>query len=220
MSHHRIVSIDVGSTNLGVCVLDCDPAGVVSPDYPARVAYWELVDLRPPATGGSVVANVAYEFMRRPALLEGVTDVLIESQGVARAPIQCIGAAIHAFYATYAMLRCDGVMRVHVVSGVHKLRAFQGEADEPKRAKRGTYAYNKRLSEIHARAMLVEMGPAGARLLPWLAGFSKRDDLCDALLQGMWGAQNVPLLQRKSPVFHPRSPLPAPPGLNDAILQP
>lgn len=195
----RIVAIDPGTTNLAVCVLDRHPDDT-DDTYPARIMHWELIDLRQTQPAGCFHENVVREFARRSVLTEGVTDVVIEAQGVARAPIQCIAAAIHAFYATIAVLKCPEGIRIHVVSGVHKLKVYQGDVSPPPRIKKGSYAYNKRMSEKHAKAMLGDMDGSNTTHLEWLSGHAKQDDLCDAVLLGMWGAQNNKKLQERPPI--------------------
>ena len=204
----RIASFDVGIRNLAVAVFDVIDPGTGPCDYPARLRYWELIDIYSDMPHGAPAMDcVVPALLRREALFEGVSDVLIEDQGIARPPIQCVGAAIRATYDMHARQSCPGTMRVHSVAPVHKLKAYKGPPLEEgeKTAARTSYTRNKRKAEQHTLAILEAMGATFAH--QFLQSHRKRDDLCDAFLQGVWGTQN-PALLVKRPILEGVQPMP------------
>lgn len=225
MSVGRVTSIDVGTTNMAVCVVEQLPmpsssstkdetmADLGVPRYPYSIVYWDLIDLRTQSTS-EAVSNMTREFMSRPMLYDGVTDVAIESQEMSRPIMQRLNSALQAHFETWSIMnvqRSQGrAMRVHPsVNGSNKLKIFTGDmhavkaqlalrafkvmerlptrkisASEARRLK------NKCLSEIHVCGVLEQMQlaqpGAAEHYLTWLQKFKKCDDLADAFLQGCW----------------------------------
>jgi len=206
----RVVSIDVGSTNMGVCVIERssvspEPSASASAaveEYPYRILHWELIDLQGSSTNNAI-RNLPREFLLRPVLYDGVTDVVVESQDVAQPTIQRIGAAIHSHYATWSMMNVGGRrLRVHVVSGKNKFKAHNGDLELPARfPAKGSYRYNKRLSEEMARDILKKQ--KDNERLEWFNKCPKKDDLSDAFLQGIWALKNPSVLKLNPPIHPP-----------------
>ena len=169
----RVLGIDVGTTNLAVCVLEATTDGS---SLPFRIVpgSWELIDLNRSTV--PVASAVALEFLRRPWLYAGVSDVAIESQSQSRPPIQAVAAAIRAHFETTAML-CGSGARVHWVNGTTKLKVVTREVAVSNRCKPGSYIYRNRLAEAHAASLLEDLGDADHAAS--YAAAPKKDDLAD-----------------------------------------
>ena len=128
-----VLNFDVGITNMGVCKVARDARRAEEGHgFPFRVEYWELIDL---GTGNGPVAGAVSAMVRmflgRPQMYRGVTDVAIESQGIARDHIKALAAAMQAHFETLSRARSPlldkGPVRIHIVSPANKLKVCSPE---------------------------------------------------------------------------------------------
>ncbi len=258
MSVGRVSSIDVGTTNMGVCVVEKAAPVVHSADdamedpvldatcvttsaeasavgtqyridneaaaeavieaarYPYVIRFWDLIDLRTQSTKAAT-STMVREFMSRPAMYEGVTDVAIESQAMSRTIMQCIECSIRTHFETYSMLQPAGAqpLRVHSVSGSNKLKIFTGDVEDiqhkmavrarkqlanlPKRKMSESdrrHQKNKLLGILHMCGILEHNHED--HFLEWLDQQKKIDDLADAFLQACWILMNPQLYSNRA----------------------
>lgn len=195
----RILSFDVGLRHLAYAILSVDGHSVESNEKKIGLERWGVVDVMEGVEEGNksrdaltaaIVHTLDREFYNL-GLPEGeepqYDHVLIENQPARKNPeMKCVQTAIHTYFATLRMyLGCVG--EIHLVSAKRKL---QGE----EAGKKASYRQRKALSVELGKKVLAEMGADAA--LVQLASIKKKDDLCDALLQGIeWLA---PPLRKRS----------------------
>lgn len=123
-----VLNFDVGIANMGVCKVRRSSAVASGENhYPYEVLFWELINLE---TGNSTVSSAVSAmvrlFMARPAMYRDVTDIAIESQGIARDNIKALASAMQAHFETLSRggseLLNRGPIRIHVVSPANKLK--------------------------------------------------------------------------------------------------
>ena len=177
MSSRRVLSFDVGLRHLAYAILLVD-------DGEPRLERWGVIDVMEGLEGNksrdaitnAIVATLDREFYTVDPQYD---DVLIENQPARKNPeMKSIQTAIHTYFATLRMyIGCVG--QIHLVSARRKL---QGE-DASKKA---SYRERKALSVELGKKALVEMGGDVAdAAIEQLNRTKKKDDLCDALLQGL-----------------------------------
>lgn len=114
--------------------------------------------------------------------------VLIENQPVHINPLmKSVGIAIHSYFVLTSMRRCRSQMQVIFVSATQKLSTTGDEADTR------TYGSRKKASiDICTRLIALDsIGDDDSRAM--LAKYKKKDDMCDAFLQGfqyMYGGRH------------------------------
>ena len=165
-----LVSVDVGQTNLALCGLrpGADPTGADD-----AIVRWALVDLKAPGAAAVVDA------MRGVEWLDDATRVVIERQPAKNCKMRRLEAFLEMWFAVHGK-------PVALFDPAHKL-AFAARSpwwpctDVPES---WTYRARKKLSAQTAAAFLGATDqPAAARAT--FAACRKKDDLSDALLQGM-----------------------------------
>jgi hypothetical protein len=188
MAPTRVLSFDVGLRHLAYAILLVDePDGEESKKV--RLERWGVVDVMEGVQEGdksrdalttAIVETLDREFYNLgPDVEPQYDDVLIENQPARKNPeMKGVQMAIHTYFATLRMyVGCVG--EIHLVSAKRKL---QGE-DANKKA---SYRERKALSvELGKKALLEMGGDVADAASEQLARTKKKDDLCDALLQGL-----------------------------------
>ena len=173
----RIVSFDVGLRHLAFAVL------LVDDECQVTLERWEVVDVLSGMEKGKsapdALTTAIVETLDREFYDPGSTSydaILIENQPARKNPeMKGVQMAIHTYFATLRMyVGC--VKDIHLVSAGRKLQTQDA-------GKKASYRERKALSVELGRKALVEMGDEAA--LEKLARTKKKDDLCDALLQGL-----------------------------------
>lgn len=184
----RILSIDVGVKNLGLCELEAADGGVT-------VGYWGVEqcarDTGNPmqdAIAGAV--DVMTEMHDRTGGA-GWDCVVIENQPCAKNPkMKAIQVALH----TFLVMQCGPDVNVCLAGAVGKNNVAdrilasrgpqEGDAGDAGDTPARRYRRSKKRSVEAARAWLGQHLPSAAARLD--AGGGKKDDMSDALLQGLF----------------------------------
>jgi hypothetical protein len=169
----RLLSIDVGVRNMGVCEL-CWGGETEG----CSIGAWGTVALGSgPGSGCLVDAAVT---AARELLGEGAWDaVVIENQPCLKNPrMKTVQVALHAY------ARSVGAPVVLAPASCKCSLASRMIGEPPVAAgARGAYGRRKRAVVAAARRWVSERLP---RELPRLESSRKKDDMCDALVQGLW----------------------------------
>lgn len=196
----KILSIDVGIQNLGLCILEYQK----KMEIPFQIIDWEKVNLKTVTSSQSTQAMVKM-FLSRPHCYQ-VDLVLIESQERAVEKMKRLGNAIQSHFETVKALQ-NKSFGVTWSSGPVKLRVYEGpETWTPIKVKDG-YQRNKKTGIEHTRAILKQgESVADENCIYWLRWFEKlekKDDVADAFLQGAFYLKSLyqnPPKKRKRPV--------------------
>ena len=178
----KILSIDVGTRNLGVCILE-----YASLDAPGRILHWEVIDLHAKTSSTATRSCVQAFWSRRPMFYD-VDVILIESQDRAVSKMRRLSNAIESHFETVRVV-LDKTYRIDWSSGDVKLRAYDGPVvwEEPKTKTK--YKMNKLLGIEHARALLAQW--ESIEWIDWFEKLPKQDDVADCLLQAVYYAKNA-----------------------------
>lgn len=191
----RVLSFDVGLRHLAYAILTVEEQ--TGPDCAKKICLerWGVVDVMERMEEGNksrdALTTAIVETLDRE-FYDGAENphydhVLIENQPARKNPeMKGVQMSIHTYFATMRLyVGCVG--EIHLVSAKRKL---QGE-DATKKA---SYRERKALSVELGKKALTEMGGDIAEAaLVQLARTKKKDDLCDALLQGLeWLAPPPP----------------------------
>ena len=184
----RVLSIDVGTRNLGIWVGSWIEGDAQQQQH-FRTHHWELMNLH--AHTASIASDhMVEQFLTRPWLYDPrIAAVLIESQEYAVPLMQRLSNAIQAHFLT--IVRTDRFPgyepHVSFASGPGKLRVYTGGKEFAAPTKtRSTRKRNKWLGERHCRELLRAGGERDAAWLDWWRSLAKKDDVSDAYLQGAW----------------------------------
>ena len=76
----RVLSIDVGTTNMGLCLLALDRT-TTSSTYPFTIVHWELINLKSTLSANMATQNMVQAFLaRRNRGIYNVDAIVVESQ--------------------------------------------------------------------------------------------------------------------------------------------
>lgn len=182
-SHRRsvkVLSIDVGMVNLGVCALAYDPSQ--TPNF--AIHDWRVLDL-----GCKQATKATFKFIDAMDDLPWVEDyehVAIELQMTSR--MKCLSHGMQAYF--YAK-RKDRTVRF--IRGTQKLTVYKGPPVQLPKTYKSAYRMRKEMA--HTRLMLGDDFPEE---LDWFESIDKKDDAADAFLQGLYQAQRMFEEQKKS----------------------
>lgn len=177
----RVISVDPGTKNLAVCVLDFDDDGAQEASAPSqpRVVMWTTTALDGPGASG-VVSTVTRLFEAVPAPAAGAgttTEVVIEKQPPKNAKMR----TLQNFMEMLWTLR--GAGRVYVQDARAKLNWAATTRHWPSRdIPEWSYTVRKKLSVEVARSWLSD---AASEWRDLFEASKKKDDLADALLQAL-----------------------------------
>jgi hypothetical protein len=178
----RVLSVDVGIRNLGVCELEAQ-------DGELTIGAWEVVSGDVGSDGG-IQAAISGAVSAMTELHDrtggaGWDCVVIENQPCIKNPrMKAVQIAIH----TFLVIHYGPDVSVCLAGAVGKNKVAEkilgdGEPKEENAGKR--YRAAKRRSVEAARRFLEARGGFGDRLAA-LASSAKKDDMCDAFLQGVY----------------------------------
>ena len=217
MTPFSVLSFDVGIKNLGACHLALSDRGAVS------ISDWRVLDIGPGADGDLVKSCIVAMDAAFGGLAEAAVDlVAIENQpGLVNPKMKSVQAVIHAFFA----MRRPGTPVVYVAASgkIKTARAVTG-AEAPPRAKRGKAAEGgapppKRTSYRDGKKVVIEAAEVLLRAwgldadLAAMRAHRKKDDLCDAFLQGVGALGGRLVLPQPDGAG-------APPALNSTVVDP
>ncbi len=118
----KILSIDVGTRNLGVCILGVTLAPLAPLNAPTfSILHWEVIDLHA-STSSVATRSCVGAFWSRPAFYD-VDVVLIESQDRAVSKMRRLSNAIESHFETVRVV-LGKTYRIDWSSGDVKLRAY------------------------------------------------------------------------------------------------
>ena len=175
----KVLSIDVGMVNLGICILREDKNR--TPPY--VIEHWENVNLH--ATDATrATQNVIKEFRKRDQCYN-VDRVVIESQNRSVSKMKRLSNGIQAHFETVAWERDLPYKIADWSSGGVKLKVYTGPKvwDDSEVKSRNHYQHNKQIAIVHTRALL-EINKDDANWKRWFDSLLKKDDVADAFLQG------------------------------------
>jgi len=198
----RVVSFDVGLTNLGIWAGEFRAGRDTTASFPFSFEHWELLNL------GTIELKEATESLhreldRRPFLSDDFDWVLIENQiddvvspqgGSALYRVgrmKAVGAALHSYFLGRRLSKRDpSAGKITYVSSRGKLRVCQCKKSGTRvPARKSNHARNKAMVVAHVRKMLmdaVEAKEAEPELVSWFAKLRKKDDVADAFLQAAY----------------------------------
>ena len=175
----KVLSIDVGTVNLGLCILSYDSELTV----PYVIEHWELINLRIVTVSQATMA-VVEAFIKRPQCYQ-VDLVLIESQEKSTENMKRLSNAIQAHFETARVLMKKD-FKVGWSSGGVKLRVYEGPLTWKPIKTKVKHTYNKRLGEAHTRAILSNGDANCLKWLKWFETLDKQDDVADSFLQAAY----------------------------------
>lgn len=198
-SKTRIISFDVGTTNLGVCIIEYEEN--VKGIYPFIIVYWDKIKL-----DGKTVSECASSLntilMSKYELFHDVDRVVIESQNVAVDTMKSLSHCIKCHYETLNILKemgkyVDGLKRAYTIRwscGDIKLRVWKGDVKwSPILKRKSKREMNKELGVKHTVALIEYMLDLNEEYkseimtyYEWFKKLRKQDDAADALLQGVY----------------------------------
>ena len=196
----RVLSFDVGLRHLAYAEITSAPEGVTSAPEGvtsapeggggrASVGRWGVIDvtkgakMSPDALTAALVEALDVEFFDPGRVRFDV--VLIENQPSRKNPaMKAVQTAMHAYFATVRLHAPEFVGEVRPVSAKQKL---SGDAASALQTGDGaSYRARKARSVELCRHALAEEVCEDERVKGILRDAKKKDDLSDALLQGLW----------------------------------
>lgn len=185
----RILSIDVGVKNLGVCELEVDDAsGALS------LGFWDVV------SGGEHTDNaIQTAISGAVAVMTELHDrtagagwdcVVIENQPCIKNPrMKAVQIAIHTFLVIHygpdvSVCLAGAVGKNNVADKI--LQARDDDGENAKQTTSGQKYRRAKKRSVDAGRVFLEARGGFDKQLAALAASSKKDDMCDALLQGVY----------------------------------
>lgn len=170
----RVLSVDVGISNLCCCLLTRPPGPPQRPEF--RIARWDIINLGTCDIGGACEA-LAPKLLELPYLDEADV-VLIEQQTAFNTKMKVMSHAIQSFFVTRRALLGSARPEVAFISPRRKLQVYAGPPIAV--TAKNEYKANKKRAIEHCKSLIAEDPLA----LKFLMGLRKKDDAADAFLQG------------------------------------
>lgn len=182
-----VVSIDVGTRNLAICVLEYNRER--SSKYPFTIKHWELLDLNSFNSPYVATTNMIKQFMSRQYLYsDDITHVLIESQDASVDLMKRLASAIQSHFETHWAISLSS-SKVVFCHGASKLNLYsESDRVDLSSKSKSNHDYNKTVAKKHCKKLL-EYGCKNNwveynQFKNWYTALPKKDDVADALLQG------------------------------------
>lgn len=195
----NVLSWDCGISNLCYCLVEVVPGTGGSGTY--RIALWENLSLNS-QTLKQATEQLVLELDSRPWMIRA-DAICIESQVLKNVQMKVVSHVIQCYFetrgiirkrqtaTTQALARGISVCRspyvppsVHFVMAESKFKAVPKVAIPEGIEALNRRSRNKKASVFLAHELLARQGQTEA--LEFLAGFQKKDDLCDSFLQGVY----------------------------------
>ena len=161
----RVVSIDVGIKNLGVCMLD---GGVVS--------FWHCFNLGDAKDETNHLKSLKDVLDSKPELTTSIDVVLIEKQPFCNPKMRVIGSALHMYFVM------KGITKIIQYSPKHKLKlCLEYKKPEGKKETASSKYYSNKKRAIESCRHIISNEEPN-----WISTFEtskKKDDLADSFLQ-------------------------------------
>ena len=159
----KILSVDVGIKNLGVCIIQG-----------RKIELWNVYDL------GAVASPTTTKLLNLkksldPIDMDTVDVVLIEKQPFCNPKMRVISSAMHMYFVM------KGVTKIVDYSGKHKLKLCM-DRDPSVKGKAAKYYSNKKRA-IETTRDLIKINDPGFEHV--FTSSKKKDDLADCYLQGL-----------------------------------
>jgi len=168
----KVLSIDVGTKNLAVCVLE---EGVGAPD----IEYWNVLE-----TNG---LKDLFEQLDTEIILEGITDVVIEKQPSFNPKMRNVASALYTYFLIRGQLDSDGVSKLLFFSPKHKIQLCASRLPPGPIPKSKRYRMHKKMAVEECAARIAH----SETLAQFYASHKKKDDLADSYLQGVAYIQSL-----------------------------
>jgi len=162
----KVLSIDVGTKNLAVCVLDADP------DEP-EIEYWNVLE----TTG----LKDLFEQLDVEVCLDESTHVVIEKQPSFNPKMRGVASALETYFIIRGQLDSTHVTRVVSFSPKHKITLCAARIPSPPVPKSKRYRMHKKIAIEECADRIKE----SSTLTGFYSGHKKKDDLADSYLQGI-----------------------------------
>ena len=161
----RVVSIDVGIKNLGVCMLD---GGVIS--------FWHCFNLGDAKDETNHLKSLKDVLDSKPELTTSIDVVLIEKQPFCNPKMRVISSALHMYFVM------KGITKIIQYSPKHKLKlCLEYKKPEGKKETASSKYYSNKKRAIESCRNIISNEEPN-----WIATFEtskKKDDLADSFLQ-------------------------------------
>jgi len=162
----KVLSIDVGTKNLAVCVLEVQD-GI--PD----IEYWNVLE-----TNG---LKDMFQQIDVEIILDGISDVVIEKQPSFNPKMRNVAAALYTYFLIRGQLDSDTVQNLLYYSPKHKISLCAGRLPPGPIPKSKRYRMNKKMAVEECAERISQ----SETLSQFYSSHKKKDDLADSYLQGV-----------------------------------
>lgn len=196
-SPEKVLSIDVGTTNLGVWIgYYQTPSSPSSYELPFITEYWRRINLH--ASSATLATyNMVTKFLKHHSEFydPAIRYVVIESQENSTEIMQRLSNALQAHFLTVSIMK-NTETQVHFEYGSGKLKvytdpngiqAIMDRMNPRLQRSNNQHRKNKWIAEQHCHALLLQQSLENQnRWIPWFTSLDKKDDVADAYLQGCY----------------------------------
>jgi len=161
----KVLSIDVGTKNLAVCVLDVGTT--------AEIEYWKVLE-----TDG---LKDLFEQLDAEIVFDDSFDIVIEKQPSFNPKMRTVESALKTYFIIRGQLDSEVVSRIVSFSPKHKIHICAHRLPTEPVPKSKRYRMHKKIA-VEECAARIQESPV---LREFYAGHKKKDDLADSYLQGI-----------------------------------
>lgn len=162
----KVVSIDVGTKNLALCVLGLQ-------DNVPDIEYWNVLE-----TNG---LKDMFEQMDSEIILDAETHVVIEKQPSFNPKMRTVAAALYTYFLIRGQLDSDTVDKLLYFSPKHKIQLCAKRLPETPIPKSKRYRLHKKMAVEECAERISHSDT----LSQFYKSHKKKDDLADSYLQGV-----------------------------------